>query len=189
MADKVDKCDLTEADQAVLYLLNNTNKYFNNVTKLLVQKVFFLINRSLDDKYVQYESLHYGMYSYDLEEILEKEEDWGLITTKRNLTDQGKTILEQINSSSELKLILKLIDEVVDSLKDLNEEDITYLLYHLYPDFTKDSRIIAEVNSYKLETATINLDEIGSGKSLNIKTDKNNTVIVKKVRDNLIEIK
>ena len=180
----VDKSDLTEADEAVLYMLNELNKYFNNITKTLVQKVFFLINRSLGDKYVQYESLHYGMYSYDLEEILEKEEDLGVIDDKRKLSYSGQEVLMQTRDSQ----LKKSIDTIIDSIKNLDEDDILYLLYHLYPDFTKDSRIINKINSYKLESATINLGEIKIGESKLIKTDKNNVLTVKKLDKETLEI-
>lgn len=180
----VDKNDLTDGEQLVLSLINNLNKHFSKVTKVLVQKVFFLVNRSLDDKYVQYESLHYGMYSYDLEEILEKEEDLGLINDKRNVTELGELISKDIKPTQDVKLM----ERIIDSIKDLNEEDITYLLYNLYPDFTKDSRIKEKVNSTKLESAVINLNGISVGESKKIKTDKNHTLTVKKLSNNSIKI-
>lgn len=180
----VDKNDLTDGEQLVLSLIYNLNKHFSKVTKLLVQKVFFLINRSLDDKYVQYEPLHYGMYSYDLEEMLEKEEDLGLINDKHNVTKLGELISKDIKPAQDITLM----EEIVNSIKDLNEKDVTYLLYNLYPDFTKDSRIKEEVNSTKLESAVINLNGISVGESKKIKTDKNHTITVKKLSNNSIKI-
>ena len=180
----VDNSDLTEADQAVLYLLNELNKHFNNVTKILVQKIFFLVNRSLDDRYVQYEPLHYGMYSYDLEEILEKEKDLGLIDNRHKLSYSGQEVSMQINDNR----FKKSIDTIIDSIKNLDEDDITYLLYHLYPDFTKNSRIMNNINSYKLESMVINLDKIKIGESKRIETDKNSVLTVKKLDEETIEI-
>jgi predicted transcriptional regulator with HTH domain len=123
-----------------------------------------------------------GMFSPEVESIINREQDLGLMKDL-SITEEGKKVLSEIQKDEPIKQMGKVLSDI----DELGKEDILYLLYQLYPEFTVNSRIKEQVDSYKLQSATIDLKKLEEGDEALIKTDKGNTITLKK-KKNTIEI-
>lgn len=179
----VDAEDLTTSQRAILFIVAKLGERFA-IDKLYVQKAVFLISKLAPDSIpiFDYEPNKMGMYSPDVNLTLQREQDLGLIEGLK-ITTEGQGIIKQIHNTPNIKQI----EEVFTSISDLGRFDILYLLYKLYPEFTVNSKISEQVESYKLQSLTIDVTELKEGQTTTLKTDKGNIITIKKIK-NVINI-
>lgn len=168
--------DLTDEQKAVLFIVNKLAEKFS-VDKLYIQKVVFLMSKILPDivTIYEYEPYKFGMFSSEVELIIRREQDLNLMKDL-NITETGKEVVASISKTEEMQQI----NQVFADIAGLGKEDILYLLYKLYPEFTTKSTIKERVDSYKLQSATIPTGHLKDGQDMTIKTDKGNFIKVKK---------
>jgi len=172
----IDAKDLTEEQAAILFIISKLSERFT-IDKLYIQKIVFLVTRLLPDTLAiyDYEPAQMGMYSAEVMLTVKREEDLGLIE-RLKLTPTGKDIVSQISKTESIRKI----DGIFSSVEELGKSDILYLLYNLYPEFTINSQIKESVDSYKLQSATIDTKALREGAEKVIKTDKGNSIVVRK---------
>jgi uncharacterized protein YwgA len=168
----VNKNDLTSEQKAILFIVGKLRERFS-IDKLYLQKMVFLISKLLPDAIAvyDYEPNDMGMYSPEVELMVKREEDLGLLKGLE-ITPLGSKVLSEITKEEEIKAI----EGIFGDLSELSKEDIVYLVYNLYPEFTTISKIKDIVDSYKLQSATIDVFELPEGKVISIKTDKGNFI-------------
>lgn len=177
----VNKNDLTDEQRAVLFIVDKLSKRFA-IDKLYVQKMVFLMSKIVPDsvEIYDYEPNNMGMYSPDVDLILEREQSLGVLEGL-NPTKLGNEIVSEISKEDKIKKL----DTVFKEISDLNKNDIVYLLYHLYPNLTTNSTIKEKVDSYNLQSLTLDLTKLKEGKETEIKTDKGNLITIKRVKDKI----
>ncbi|MEM3245599.1 MAG: hypothetical protein QXN16_02420 [Candidatus Micrarchaeaceae archaeon] len=172
----LDADDLTAEQKAILFIVDKLSQRFS-IDKLYIQKVVFLITHLLPDTFAiyDYEPNKMGMYSAEVALTIKREEDLGLIEGLKP-TALGKEIISSISSLEPIKKV----SDILSAVEGLSKYDILYLLYNLYPEFTAASEIKESVDSYKLQSVTIDTDTLKEGQETQIKTDKGNFLVIKK---------
>lgn len=175
----VSEKDLTKEQKAVLFIIDRLGERFS-IDNLYIQKAVFLVSKLLPESIAiyDYEPHNMGMFSPEVESIIKREQDLGLIKDL-NVTSTGKRVIETIQKEDDVDEI----NQVFVDINELGKEDILYLLYQLYPEFTVNSKIKERVDSYKLQSATIDLIKLKEGDEITIKTDKGNFIKLKKTKD------
>lgn len=177
----VSENDLTDEQKAVLFIINKLTERFA-IDNLYIQKAVFLISKILPDTVAiyDYEPHNFGMFSPEVESIIKREQDLNLIRDLE-ITDIGKNVIEKISNTERMKEI----NQIFLDIEGLGKEDVLYLLYKLYPEFTINSKIKERVDSYRLQSAIIPTGDLKDGQEIVIKTDKGNFIKVKRIRDTI----
>lgn len=172
----VNENDLTDEQKAVLFIISKLTDRFA-VDNLYIQKAVFLISKILPDSVAiyDYEPHNFGMFSPEVESIIKREQDLSLMNDLK-ITDIGKEIIKKISNTENIRKI----DQIFSDIEGLGREDVLYLLYKLYPEYTVNSTIKERVDSYRLQSAVIPTNELKEGQEMVIKTDKGNFIRVKR---------
>lgn len=147
-----------------------------SISRLKLQKIIFLSSNILKiDIADNFEAYDYGMYNEAvMEEVLDMSE---IIDSskKLSLTDFGLAIYNRLIEILDQKIIV-----LFQSLGTLTEDDLLNIAYHLYPEYTVNSKIKDKVIPKTQET-TISIDNLLST-SLTTKKSKYG---IKKVGDSI----
>jgi len=128
------------------------------VGKVRLQKLIFLISQDLKElrNELDFEAYKYGMYDQTIEDILEGLELDGFIVVDENnevkLTSKGVEKAEMLLKSFTEREI-KTIEEVKELFEGLSEDEILALLYSKFPEFSKYSEKLREINRKRKELA------------------------------------
>ncbi len=177
----VSENDLTDEQKAVLFIISKITDRFA-VDNLYIQKAVFLISKILPESVAiyDYEPHNFGMFSPEVESIIKREQDLNLMKDLE-ITDVGKSVVEKISNTAGISKI----NQVFADIENLGKEDVLYLLYKLYPEYTVNSTIKERVDSYRLQSAVIPAGELTEGQEMVIKTDKGNFIKVKRIKDTI----
>jgi hypothetical protein len=184
----IDSKDLTIDQKAVLLVFSNIPRKFKKSRTYLEKFLFLLVKafpEMLDYFDSTFESYKYGPYNEYAEEVFDSLKDYRLIDDSYEFTSAGKKIVEEVKKERETNPLVLRVEEFSDLLKDLDIDDILYLTYNLYPDFTDKSVIRDKVRSSKLESFKVNIKELEGEKEIIVHSDKGSRIKLKKVSSRL----
>ncbi len=180
--------DLTIDQKAVLLVISGLPKKFKE-SRVYFEKFLFLVTKNFPDKldYLDgtFESYKYGPYNEYSEELLDSLRDFSLIDKSNNLSSKGKQIFSEIKKENEIRPLANAVEDLSELLKDFNIDDVLYLTYNLYPDFTDKSLILGKIRSEKMETFKVVVSKIKEGDEIVIHSDKGNTFKLRRVDSGL----
>lgn len=175
---EVDLEDYSSVAKLAIALISTTpNQKIDH--KLRIQKLAFLADKMIHDSDLDddldFVPLHMGTYSENLESSIHKLADEGIITIgdekslKSELTEKGKQISRKIEEElPELYATSALIN---DSTKDLSSNEITALVYELYPSGTENSLIKNKLpKTDKFDSFRLDVSNMEPGEVKTIKT-------------------
>jgi len=151
--------DLTFEQRVTLdavYRINDL-KAKNKMSKIKFQKLIFLLSKmypsELEGISDMFELDAMEPYSEFLDDdCLGRLQDMGLIKDYKQITPEGLEISKQIIQQDEnLRKIDKSLKELIEALLPLNDNDILYIIYELYPDYVEKSQVRNMAISEKLE--------------------------------------
>lgn len=134
--------NLTDTQKIALILLRaRNNERVKGATWL--QKEMFLISRNLDpiESETGFGPDHLGPYSETLDEEIQQLTMDHLVSRQGNqlcLSDDGAEAAEELANMAQPD-ILELIEDVKGFLNDLSEEELLGFVYFSFPDMTKES--------------------------------------------------
>jgi len=126
--------------------------------KLWLQKQVFLLAQHIDklQKEVGFEPYRMGPYSENVDAALSQLVMLGLVKQEPgkglSLTRDGED-LYSLAANIARRETLELIEEVKDQLNDLSSDELLAYIYSTYPDMTKESEKLREIQAKKLELA------------------------------------
>jgi len=181
--------DLTFEQKVILdaiYRIDNL-KAKRKMSKIKFEKLMFLLAKmypsELEEISDTFEPYAMGPFSEYLDDDgLGRMEDLGLIKDYKEITPEGLEIAKQIIQQDEnLKEIDKSLKELIEILSPLNDNDILYIIYNLYPKYAERSQVKNMARSENFETYEVDLNEISKGPSkiIKIKSDKGNRLKIK----------
>jgi hypothetical protein len=184
----VESRDLTRTQQAVLATLARLPEPAAH-NRVFFEKVLFLLSKSvpqeLQDLEESFEPYKYGPYSEFLDEQLLQLQDLGLIEDT-TLKSEGRRAAGRVLGDRDFAPVSEALSTIMDSLKGFTVDDLVFLVYRLYPDFTKESAIRQKVKSSRLEHYSVDVDELPEGGSFTVTSDKGSTLNVRKQGDKLL---
>lgn len=182
----VELSDLNKQEHFLLGIIKIFSKNFK-LNGTIIQKLTFLANKYIDKPYIyDYEPNNFGPYSEDVATTLSYDKERGFINENYSLTDKGEILGTKI-----INFGLPEKDKIIElsmGLQGLSNDDIIYLVYKLYPEFTSESKIKYKVDSHILESFEIDIKKL-SDNEIKIKGDKNHFIKVKKNNNNVIIVK
>lgn len=182
--------DLTTDQKAVLLVLSSIPKKYKK-SRVYFEKFLFLVTKNFPEKldYLDstFESYKYGPYNEYAEEVLDSLKDFGLIDKSNDFSPKGMEIFEAIKMETEIKALANKVEGLSEMLKDMNIDDILYVTYNLYPDFTDKSLIRSKIKSDKMETFKVDVSKFKNHSEIVIRSDKGSSVKMRKV-DSRLEI-
>ncbi len=185
----VNKDDLTIDQKAVLLSLASLNKKYSR-SRIYFEKFLFLLTKSLPDLLEDlnntFEAYKMGPYNEYADEIIEGLRDLHLLEPDNQLSEEGEMVVQELRNDKESQPILNKIHELKEILDDINVDDILFLTYKLYPDYASQSVITDKVRSDKLEAYKIDLSNLREGQILSVKSDKGNSIKVKREGNRLV---
>ena len=185
----ITKNDLTTDQKAVLLSLASLDNK-NSQYRIYFEKFLFLLTKSLPDVLEDlndtFEAYKLGPYNEYADEIVDGLRDYNLMTSEKDLSEEGKRLANELRNDKECQPIISKIQELNETLTELNVNDLLYLTYRLYPDYASQSVIAENVKSDKLETFKLNVDNLKEGQVLSVRSDKGNDIKVKKDGNKLI---
>lgn len=124
---------------------------------LWLQKEMFLIAKNLEplENYLKFESHIQGPYSEVVKNILENLQYLGYVIKdggRIELTDEGQILVQYIyeNASEEL---IELIEDIKQFVNDLSKDELLVYIYYSYPEMTKESYEIDEIEKKRTDLA------------------------------------
>ena len=161
-----------------IYLLNRQNAYLDATS---LQKFIFLITKSFPSDFkdynVDYEPFDFGPYSEEVENDAARLQTLGLLDDELKVPPRNSELIAQIKESN-VPLMTSLAD-YVDAIARLSKDDLLYIVYNLYPEYTKRSKITQSVSSRNYESSTIDLKKLEENKEIFIETDKKTKLTVR----------
>ena len=106
--------------------------------------------------------------------------------SNNELSEDGKRLVKELRNDQESKPIFNKIQELNETLKNLDVNDILYLTYNLYPDYAAQSTISEKVTSDKLESFKLNVNDFKEDQILSVRSDKGNDIKIKREGNKLI---
>ena len=180
----VNSDDLLNDQKATLLVFSTIPDKYRK-SRIFVEKFLFLLAKTLPEKLEYFDSnfepYKFGPYNEYADEVVDSLRDFGLIDEFNDLTPQGEAIAEEIRGEEEIKPIVSALNELSNSTKNLDIDDIVYLTYNLYPDFTDKSIIKNKVRSNKLQAFKIDLKQLSENKEIVLHSDKGGSVRLKKI--------
>ena len=185
----VNKDDLTIDQKAVLLSLASLDKK-NSRYRIYFEKFLFLLTKSLpdilEDLNGTFEAYKMGPYNEYADEIIDGLQDYNLVKSNNELSEDGKRLVKELRNDQESKPIFNKIQELNETLKNLDVNDILYLTYNLYPDYAAQSTISEKVTSDKLESFKLNVNDFKEDQILSVRSDKGNDIKIKREGNKLI---
>ena len=181
--------DLTFEQKVILDAIYRIGdlKAKRKMSKIKFEKLMFLLAKmypsELEEISDTFEPYAMGPFSEYLDDDgLGRMEDLGLIKDYKEITPEGLEIAKQIIQQDEnLKEIDKSLKQLIEILSPLNDNDILYIIYNLYPKYAERSQVKNMARSENFETYEVDLNEISKGPSeiIEIKSDKGNRLKIK----------
>ena len=185
----VNKDDLTIDKKAVLLSLASLDKK-NSHYRIYFEKFLFLLTKSLpdilEDLNDTFEAYKMGPYNEYADEIIDGLQDYNLMTSNKDLSEEGRRLVQELRNDPDSQPIVNKIQELNETLVNLDEDDLLYLTYNLYPDYAVQSIISEKAKSDKLEAFKLNVDNLKEGQVLSVRSDKGNNIKVKKEGNKLV---
>lgn len=167
-----------------LYLLNKENATLDSTS---LQKFMFLITKNFPEIFrdynQDYEPYDFGPYSEDVEHDASRLQNMRLLDNRLKVPEASSELIKQIERSDEE--LYASLEEYVRGMGQIGRDDLLYIVYRLYPDYTSRSRISHRIKSKNYETSVIDLELLKREKEIRVTTDRMNTLIVKLVNDRI----
>ena len=185
----VNRDDLTINQKAVLIALSSLNeKGLHN--RIYFEKFLFLLSKSLPDLLEDladtFDAYKMGPYNEYADEIIDGLKNYNLMSSSTELSEEGKKLAEELKGDKEILPVIKKTNELDETLKGFNVDDILFLVYNLYPDYTTQSQISNNVKSHKLEAFKFNINNIDNGNIATVTSDKGHKIKVRRIGDELV---
>ena len=181
--------DLTLNQKAVLLSLAGLPSRYRH-DRVYFEKVLFLLAKSdpkdLPDIDATFESWKFGPYNEYVDEVLTGLQEFGAIRgDQMELTPEGRTLASSLSSDAESARLRANLANILSAVDSLSVDDLLYVVYRLYPEFTKNSEIKDAVRSKTLEHFTIKPDRVIAGETLSVESDKGGKLKVRREGDRL----
>jgi len=181
--------DLTFEQKVILDAIYRIDdlKAKRKMSKVKFEKLMFLLAKmypsQLEEINDTFEPYAMGPFNEYLEDDgLGRLEDLGLIKDHKEITPEGLEIAKQnIQQDDNLKEIDKSLKQLIKFLSPLNNNDILYITYNLYPKYAERSQVKYMAKSENFETYEVDLNEISKrpSETIEIKSDKGNRLKIK----------
>lgn len=174
--------DLTDNQKIILLALDDLDNK-SKINNLYIQKMFFLVTKLMPDKLSEfnndYQAYDLGPYSDLLAEYLHYLTDLGFVDKEQQtLTNKARAIIPKIKHG--FRKETNALGDFINDLKPLNDGELLYLVYRLYPEYTTGSKISSMVKSKLFQAFTIKVTSLKENNEIVVKTDKGNLIKVKK---------
>lgn len=180
--------NLTEEQKVTLYTLGLIEKNNRNLDLTSLQKILFLVTKNFPDKLSTYdedfEPFDFGPYSELLERDVARLQDLDVVDKNLVIKDDSKSLLtefEKVNGKESTD-----IAEFLDGFLDLSRDDLLYVVYKLYPEYTTKSKILKKIRSTEYDAYNIDFDELKKNGSMTLVTEKGKKIMVKLVDEKII---
>lgn len=182
----VSEADLNERQKILLLSIDTMRSNGLPLDPLSVQKMVFLVAKLLPERLKEYNNDYFpydlGPYSEMVETDIVRMQDLGMLDSNLNVDSSSSGIVRNVKLDGDLRDVVDL----VSSFKGFDRDDLVYVVYRLYPDYTTDSKIKSRVRSRKLEAMSFDTEGLRNEKQLEIVTDKGRKVKVELVDGKII---
>lgn len=187
MEDQITPDDLTFEQKVILTASDIISNYRMNrkIDKLKFEKLLFLVTKEHPKKleYMNgtFDPYAMGAYSEYIDDQLDSLSNLGLIENFKTVTPKGsKFTTEELKRDKTIAMLREDFMELVEVFGTMPNKDLLYIVYNLYPEYSKNSKIKHRAVSESFETFVIPMPEesIGGQKTLEIKSDKGNKIMV-----------
>jgi hypothetical protein len=166
--------DLTETQKAVVATIAGLPRTHQS-NRVLFEKVLFLLAKSVPEELPDLEeSFHpykFGPYSEFVDEQILQLGDLGLLKDTA-LAPAGRELAAMLTREPSFLPIASALARVLDAIEGFSVDDVLFLVYRLYPDFTTESEIRDRVRSPVLAHFSVDLDRVSEGQSMTVTSDK-----------------
>jgi hypothetical protein len=191
---KIEVEGLTEIEKAILLTLASMPPE-HATDRLYFEKALFLLSRGsaddLDDLAETFEAYDMGPYSPAADDTLLRLGDLKLVGKgTMSITHEGRRIASELREDPSFRTVVEASDHLWGVLKGerFGRNDLLYLVYALYPNFAKASKMPpSERASSRLEHFTIREQDVPEGGVAVFKSDKGNAIRVSK-KDGRLEV-
>ena len=184
-----------EAGERHLELKQKEKLIFNELGKkalkdnLYLQKIFFLVTKLFPKEMeyfdIDYSAYNLGPYSTLVSETVERLNELDIIDLKNgDLSESGHKLLKKVENEDNQKA--NTLNEFLNKIEKLPKDELLYVIYTLYPNYTVNSKIKKLINSHLFESATIKLENLSEDKETTFITDKGNKIRVKKSNGKIV---
>ncbi|MBX8636169.1 MAG: hypothetical protein KIS30_04155 [Thermoplasmata archaeon] len=179
--------DLNDRQKILLLSIDAMRRNGLPMDPMSVQKMVFLVTKLMPERLKDYDNDYlpydFGPYSELVETDVARMQDLGLLNGDLQV---DSTFNEMKHEISRKDIELDEIASLVSSFKDFDRDDLVYVVYKLYPDYTVGSKIKSYVRSKKLESMSFDAEGLRKEKKLEIVTDKGRKVKVELVDGRII---
>lgn len=180
--------NFTEEQKVILYTLGLLERNNRMLDLTSLQKILFLVTKNFPEMlYIyneDYEPFDFGPYSELLERDVARLQDLNVVDKNLIVKEENKGLLIEYEKTNRKESAN--IAEFLDGFMDLSRDDLLYVVYKLYPEYTTKSRIAKKIRSEKYDSYNIDFDELKIKGSMTIVTEKGTMIMVKLIDDRIV---